>query len=211
MKAAAKIKKIIGVILFVAVVIAAVLMIFTRVRKKDGNEPTFFFGSALLWVETSSMEPTIEARSFISVRRYDGKGLKKGDVITFICTDESSEVYGKLVTHRIADVTENGYKTKGDNPSSIVDPWTVTDESVVAVYVKNLAVMTFAGRVFASGAGLAVIVATFLFSCAFIYIPDVVAALKEEKTTDKDKLIDEMVEKEVERMIKENGGDKDEK
>lgn len=206
----AKIKKAVGIAIFAAIVIAVVFAVFTKISKKDDSGPTFVFGKALLWVETPSMEPTIEAKSFISVRKSDGKNLAAGDVITFLCTDKSSAVYGRLITHRIIEVTADGYKTKGDN-SVAVDSWTVKPTEVVAVYEKNLVAMTYIGRVFSSGVGLVLIIGTFLFSCAFIYIPEAIAVLKEDKEAEKQKEIAERVEKEVERMLKENGSDDNEK
>lgn len=207
----AKIKKIVGIVLLAVIVIAAVFAIFARVAKKDSAEPAFVFGNALLWVQTPSMEPTIEAKSFIAVKKYDGKGLAEGDIISFICRDERSEAYGKLITHRVERVTADGYKTKGDSESSYTDPWTVKEEDVVAVYGGKLTVLTFFGRLFASGAGLALIIATFVFSCAFIYMPEIIAVFKEEKSAEKEKEISRRVEEEVERMLKENGGDDNEK
>ena len=204
------IKKAVGIVICVAIVLAVVFAIFTRISEKDNPKPTFVFGKALLWVETASMEPAIEAKSFISVKKYDGNALEAGTVITFLCTDTSSAAYGRLVTHRIAEVTADGYKTKGDN-SPAVDSWTVKAEEIVAVYEKNLVAMTYMGRIFSSGVGLALIIGTFLFSCAFIYIPEAIAVLKEEKEAEKQKEIAERVEKEVERMLKENGSDDNEK
>jgi len=206
---ATKIKKILGTAILIAIIASALVAVFASAFKKDDKKPVFLFGKTLLWVETPSMEPTIEARSFISAKKYDGKGVEEGDVITFVCNDKTSAVYGRLITHRVVEITENGYKTKGDSPLSAVDSWTVKDDEIVAVYLKNLKAFTFVGRVFASPAGLIIIIATFIFSCAFVYIPEAVNALKtDDGKTEKEKEIDRRVKEEVEKMLKENGGDK---
>lgn len=211
----AKVKKGLGIAIFVIIAVLIVATVVASVFSKSRNKPIFVFGNTLLWVETESMEPTIEARSFISAKKYDGKGVKQGDIITFICTDTSSEVYGRLITHRVEKVVDGGYKTKGDNSLSHTDSWTVKDDDIVAVYGGNLKIFTFVGRVFLSPAGLILIVATFIFSCAFIYIPDMINAVKESDGADgkseKEKEIDRRVQEEVEKMLKNDRSDGDEK
>ena len=202
-----KFKTAIGAIVAVAIVVAVSAAIIAFIFKKDDKKPVFIFGKTFLWVETASMEPSIEERSFILSKKYRGEALKSGDVITFICRDASSPVYGHTITHRIVEVTADGYKTKGDNPLSARDEWTVKSEDVLAVYVKNLKAVTVAGRVFASPAGLALIIGSFALAFAFIYVPDVVKALRGEDYAEKrkQKEIDKRVKEEVEKMLKERG------
>jgi len=60
-------------------------------------------------VVSGSMEPAISVSDVVYIKEkatYD-----KGDVITFIDADSPSKA---LVTHRIIEVTEDGYVTKGD-------------------------------------------------------------------------------------------------
>ena len=189
--------------LIVVCVLAAIIV--SMVNKRQ-NKPTFIFGYAVLRVETESMEPTISAKSYILVKKRDGADISVGTVITFICEDKSSAVYGNLITHRVAGVTENGYKTKGDNERSVIDPWTVSDSAVIATYKRNLPVFTFFGRLFASPIGLVFIAATFIGSCAFIYVPEIVNGLKDEdkKNAAKQAEIDRRVKEEVERLKKQD-------
>lgn len=39
----------------------------------------------------------------------------------FECPDESSPMYGSLIIHRVIDVTDEGYRTKGDNEKLLAD------------------------------------------------------------------------------------------
>lgn len=187
----------------IAIIVALVLLVVvcTFINRSHGK-PTFIFGGAVLWVETGSMEPCIPERSYVFVKKSNGANLNVGDVITFKCEDETSPVYGELITHRIVEVTENGYKTKGD--ASAPDKWTVSPSSVYAIYVKNLPVFTVAGRIFASPVGLILICVLFLWSCVFIYIPDVISALKSEEKKDKKQgLSDAEIDAEVQKRVKE--------
>lgn len=193
-------KKIISVILLSLVVIAVIgLLVFSMINRSK-NRPTFIFGYAILWVETGSMEPTISERSYILVKNSDGENLSKGDVICFVCEDETSAVYKSLVTHRIVDFADGGYKTKGDNTAA--DKWTVAPKDVCAVYVKNLNILTVFGRIFTSYIGLLIIFALFIVGCVFIYVPDIVNALRDGKE-DKKRLSEEEIEKLVQEKIKE--------
>lgn len=88
------------------------------------SRPTFVFDRTFLWVETESVEPTIDGRSYVMVKRYKGEKIGVGDIIVFECPDESSPIYGSLIIHRVIDVTDEGYRTKGDNEKSLADTWT---------------------------------------------------------------------------------------
>lgn len=206
MKIGSKIKKIIYIIALGAVVVSFVSVFIISLLNRTNKEPAFVFGRAMLWVETESMEPAISSRSYILVRRSDGKNLEEGDIITFICGDPSSSVYGNLVTHRITSKVDEGYRTQGDN--SMPDLWTVPEENIIATYVKSLPVLTFLVRILASPVGLVIIVLIFIGSGMFIYIPDIVNALKDENKEQKlkEKEIARRVEEEVRKMQESNIG-----
>jgi signal peptidase len=67
------------------------------------------------FVETGSMSPTLEpGDGFIAVPAALSDDVEKGDVIVF---DAEQLNGGGLTTHRVVEVTGNGYVTKGDaNP-----------------------------------------------------------------------------------------------
>ena len=153
-----------------------------------------------LWVQTGSMEPTIPTKSYILVKKTDAADCTVGDVIVFVCRDADSPVYGSLVTHRIDEVTPEGFRTKGDSVLSAQDPWVVEPDDVVAVYVRNLAVLTFFGRIFSSWFGLYLIIGILILSCAFLYIPDIVRGIREVETEERDAEIARRVEQEVQRQ-----------
>lgn len=191
--------KIVDVIFWIVMALVAVALLCVVFLGKQSDRPTFLFGKVMLWVETESMDPTIEAKSYISVRQTDGKNLKVGDIITFVCRDQTQPTYGKLITHRIVEVTADGYKTKGDNKLSNVDPWTVATDDVVAVYDNNLPFMTFVGRVFSSWVGLMIIGLVFVLTMGFVYVPDLIAAVKSEN----EESADQIKQREIERLVAE--------
>lgn len=198
-------KKILGIFFGVIVALLICVTVIVSVTNKKNNKPTFIFGYSLLWVVTGSMEPQIPARSYILTKYYDGGDIEEGEVITFICKDPSSEAYGSLITHRVEAVTAEGLKTKGDN-NPAADSFIVQKEDVVAVSFVSLPVATVFGRIFSSGAGLALIAILFVGSCVFIYIPDIIGTLKSEDKAknNKEEEIARRVALEVERMRKED-------
>ena len=196
------------IILWTVMALIAVALVYVVFFGRQTDRPRFVFSKAMLWVETESMDPTIEAKSYISVRQTDGKNLNVGDIITFVCRDQNQPTYGKLITHRIHEVTADGYKTKGDNKLSNVDPWTVSEADVVAVYENNLPFMTFVGRVFSSWAGFMIIVLVFVLTMGFVYVPDLISAVKSENEESAEQIkqreIDRLVAEEVARLNAQN-------
>lgn len=196
-----KIGRLLRVVVPTILLILLLLFVLTSSLNRRADRPTFLFGHALFWVETGSMEPSIPAKSYILVKSSDGEDIAEGAVITYICRDSASPVFGRMVTHRVVEVTSEGYRTKGD--ASAPDTVLVSAEDVVAVYVRGLPLMTVAGRVLASPVGLLLILAVFLGSCAFIYIPDLVRGIRGERVTDevREREIAARVQEEVQKMM----------
>lgn len=74
----------------------------------------------------SSMHPTLTARDLLEIVPYPGSiRPEPGDVI--LC---SAPVPGRYVVHRITASTPAGFKTRGDNSSS-VDPWLLAEKDII--------------------------------------------------------------------------------
>lgn len=68
----------------------------------------YIFGYHPLVVLTGSMEPTYKIGSVIYYHKVPESELKIGDPITFKLSN------GTIITHRINDIIDNEYQTKGD-------------------------------------------------------------------------------------------------
>lgn len=198
-----KCKKILSQIVFYgALLLIVAASVFFFLQKKSG-QPMFFFGRCILWVETGSMQPTIPERSYI-LTRSAGEEVRVGDVIVFLCRDESAAVYGSYVTHRVTAQTPAGYQTQGDSPLSLPDPWTVQPGDILAVYERNLPVMTALGRLFSTPMGMVAVFALFFAMCGFVFIPSVVETVRKDEPVELTaEEMDDLVKKEVERLEKE--------
>lgn len=109
---------------YLGYVVVALLFIFllSLLLGQVFGQPLF-----LTYVETESMSPTIEPNDgYILLPDVLVGEITEGDIILF----EANEINdGGLTTHRVVDVTEQGYITRGDN-----NPFTDQDagEPVVA-------------------------------------------------------------------------------
>lgn len=140
--------RILSMIRNVAFVVVILFVCFIIYTMSHGNTVSIA-GYRVLRVLTSSMEPTIVGNTCIITKEVDVDELKVGDIITFISEDPA--IYGYYNTHRINEIIEeNGeerFVTKGDN-SYEVDPYTVSKDNVVGIYVKELPGGRLIGKAF---------------------------------------------------------------
>jgi signal peptidase len=89
------------ILIVCAVAVAAVFLIFYRPVSLAGDtfyEPVF----------SGSMEPAIPVGGMVVIKPVNLENLREGDIICFRFSESTS------VTHRIINVTDEGFKTKGD-------------------------------------------------------------------------------------------------
>jgi signal peptidase len=113
-------------------IIAAFLIIFL-----------IFYRPVALWgdthyepVFTGSMEPAIPVGSIVVIKPVDPELLTIGDIICFRTSGSATRV-----THRIINVTNEGFITKGDATED-PDEWIVKKENVIG---KVIAVIPYLG------------------------------------------------------------------
>jgi len=141
-----KIKKLLQiVILTILVAIALTFLIFYR--------PTFLFGDTYYFsVLSPSMEPTIPVGGVVAIKPADPYTLKAGDIICFNLSN-----YQPLVTHRIINVTGEGFITKGDANDDI-DPWMVKRENVVGKVSFTIPYLGYVGNFVQTPIGFALLI-----------------------------------------------------
>lgn len=91
------------------------------------------FGVIPYVILSSSMEPSISTGSLVFVNTKD-KDAEPGDIISFEIENGNSVI---TVTHRVTEVTENGYLTKGDN-NDISDSSVISKDQVIGIYTGHL-------------------------------------------------------------------------
>ena len=111
----------VSMLLIVVAVTWVVYMITSSNRDQSFNDP--IKGIKPYITVTNSMEPVLEVSGMIIVSEFDYDKLKMGDIISF--TVDEPQYYGKVITHRIYQITaDNKILTKGDNNLG-VDDWKV--------------------------------------------------------------------------------------
>ena len=112
--------------------VVAVLIVATLVIGQLTGQPVL-----LGFVTSESMSPTLEAGDgFVAVPTVASDDIESGDVIVFDAVELQG---GGLTTHRVVDVTDNGYITQGDNNpfrDQEGDEPVVTDDRVVATALQ---------------------------------------------------------------------------
>ena len=112
--------------------VVAVLVVIALVIGQLTGQPVL-----LGFVTSESMSPTLEAGDgFIAVPAAAAGDIESGDVIVFDAVELQG---GGLTTHRVVDITDNGYITQGDNNpfrDQEGDEPVVTDDRVVATALQ---------------------------------------------------------------------------
>jgi signal peptidase len=116
----------------VLIVIAGIFLVFYR--------PSFLWGDTYyLPVLSGSMEPTIPVGGVVVIQQTDPATLHVGDIICFKLSD--SQLW---VTHRIVNITDEGFITKGD-ANNVADRWVVERENVVGKVLFTIPYLAYFG------------------------------------------------------------------
>lgn len=164
------------------------------------------FGYSVLKVVSGSMEPSIHEGDYIYIKRTDTDSLKAGDIISFYSQDDS--IKGEINTHRISEVLSDGtFVTKGD-ANKIEDSVTVQKVSIIGKYYGKLRFFKWLGS-FASTKKLLILLVIIPTVCMAVYEVKTIAEIKiysnreealKAAEEEKEKLMREAVEKEVQRL-----------
>ena len=92
-----------SLIFILVILILCMVLYFKYIEKEDLIK---IFGKSCLIVVTGSMEPNILSEEFILIDEKEN--YSKGDIVTYIDED------GFLITHRIVEINEKSFITKGD-------------------------------------------------------------------------------------------------
>lgn len=194
-----RIRKIISDTLF-GVIIGAFVVLFgiTLISKATGKT---ILNENIMWVKSDSMDPTFKQYSYILTKKIDGNDVEVDDVVTFIMRVDDPERNGQYNTHRVIEINDaNQLVTKGDNPRYGQDANPVDRSDVVAIYKRNMPVLTFFGRLFMTPVGYVLSVVIIVGGFSIWLALDITEKKKEKKQ----ELIDRMVKEEVERLEKES-------
>lgn len=143
---------------------------FLYQMKIKGNERATFLGYAYQIGKNNSMQPTLNPNDFIITKEQEN--YKIGDIVTFISKDTK-----KVTTHRVVQITENGFITRGDYEFVAGDDKEITKADIIG---KVVFVLPKAGTVLVimqNPLGAFLIIAIIVV-CYFL-----ISTLKKDKTS----------------------------
>lgn len=171
------------------------------------GKPVNVFGRSLLTVVTGSMEPSLHTGDYIYVKKVPADELEVGDIITF--RSEESDVSGKLVTHRIIEITPEGdFVTKGD-ANTIADSKRIRQDQIIGKYTGKAKFFKWINS-FADRRKLLLILVIIPMTLIALYevrtiskLGETVREKQEADSEDMEKLMREAIDKEKERLARE--------
>lgn len=182
----------------IAMLLGAALLMYQNKKNPNENAVLKYLGYQPVYVQTGSMEPTMQTNSIVLVKRVDGmEDLEKEDIIMYQVYDEAGEAI--TITHRIYNIKDDGtIITKGDN-NRVADSYTITIDNVLAEVVwiwngaatiRNL-MTTPQGWIMAAVAGLIIVLICVAFHYLFEYLDDKYGINDDEEDSVNDKLLAE--------------------
>ncbi len=171
------------------------------------EKPVNVFGRSLLTVVTGSMEPSLHTGDYIYVKKVPADELEVGDIIAF--RSEESDVSGKLVTHRIIEITPEGdFITKGD-ANTIADSKRIRQDQIIGKYTGKAKFFKWINS-FADRRKLLLILVIIPMTLIALYevrtiskLGETVREKQEADSENMEKLMREAIDKEKERLARE--------
>ena len=128
MKAFKIISRIFSIILIIILTTVLASNLYLMMARKNGNPNPTVFGYSTAVVISGSMAPVINVEDMVIIKKTDD--YQVGDIISY-STGKS------MVTHRILEITPDGYITKGDANNSQdvapIPPIAVTGEVIKTI------------------------------------------------------------------------------
>jgi len=159
-------RKIIKIVLLIAAAVAiALFLLFCRPVSLGGD--TFYEP-----VYTGSMEPAIPIGSVVVIKPVDSETLQINDIICFKLLEPPS------ITHRITNITNEGYLTKGDGNEDM-DPWIVKRDNVIGKVIFTIPFVGYIGYFVKTPIGFILLI---VIPASLLIILEVKNILKELKS-----------------------------
>ena len=174
-KPAKYILKTIKVILTIIIVCILAVIIIQKVSNNSIN----LGGYGIYTVVTGSMEPELNVRDMILVKKAENIEYDIGDIIIYRGIENSFK--DKLITHRIISKEKRNnklyYTTKGD--ANYVEDPEISSDQVVGIVITKLAVLSFLSRILSNPFGFFFMIFVPFIVFAFISFIDIKKELEE--------------------------------
>jgi len=161
------------IILIIIAIIAIVFLVFYR--------PVSLWGDTLYEpVYTGSMEPALPIGSVVVIKPVDTETLNIGDIICFRLSESATTT----VTHRIINITNEGFTTKGD-ANEDPDQWIVKKENVIGKAIFTIPYIGYIGYFVRTPIGFILLIIIPASLIIIIEIRNIAKQLKKQKPCQK--------------------------
>ena len=116
----------------ILILISIILLNFISIKSDKAFNSIGFRTYTIL---TGSMCPNINPGDIVVVVNKNKASLNKNDIITF-------KANNTVITHRIVDIKDSTYITKGDN-NNVVDPFTINYEDILGKVIFKIPKMGY--------------------------------------------------------------------
>ncbi len=183
-----------NIAMIVSFIIIAILLIYIVIQIAAPNMTVRIFGFKPYVVITESMEPEINVRDMVFVRKFDIEDAKVGDIITFEA-DIDYNGTKEIVTHYIYAINTNGIVTTiqtnrhwEDMNDAVPDSWVLLPDDVLGTYWFQIPKIGYVTDFFKSPFGIAAIIVNVSVIGGIIYL---VKKGKEQTIKDNEQSTDE--------------------
>jgi len=154
----------------VIILAVAILMLFYRPVPLAGD-------THCLVVQSGSMEPALPVGSAVVIKTVDPDKLKKDEIICFKHSGPES------TTHRIIDITDEGFVTKGD-ANNAPDPFVVKKKDIIGRVIFTIPYLGYLSHFVKTPLGFALFI---IFPATIIIAEELRNIIHHRKTTNEQK------------------------
>ncbi|NCC55588.1 MAG: signal peptidase I [Erysipelotrichia bacterium] len=187
-------------VLSIAIFILALSIMVIGTTAIKRNEPLYIFGRAVTAIPTGSMEgdleDSLEIGDLAIIKRGSYDDIEIGDVIVFQQLI-SDDLY-ILVIHRVIDIKDQGFVTKGDANTS-PDQGFVTEDEYQGVYVSKITWLKPIVSIITTSLGKTVIFGLITVLLLGLLLSEIVHIIKTISHAQKDEL-DKKTQNEIDRL-----------
>lgn len=112
---------------FILIIISIISLDFISIKSDKAFN---IIGFRTYTILTGSMYPNINPGDIVVVENKNKTSLNKNDIITF-------KANNTIITHRIVDIKDSTYITKGDN-NDVIDPFTINYDDVLGKVIFKI-------------------------------------------------------------------------
>lgn len=91
------------VITWILIAFTVTMLAFTIITLAMGKQESSLFGRRAFIVLSDSMSDTFQAGDLVVCKEVDPATVVEGDIISFVCMDETNDAYGEVITHKVRE------------------------------------------------------------------------------------------------------------